>query len=203
MVILRKTYGWDKKEDQISNSQFSESTGIMRKHIPRILKKLLSRNIIYRVSPIQGTGVPHSGDRYIISYGFQKNFDEWVRCPLNRGLSPKQDQGVPQTGSRVSPKQGTTKDILQKKVYKRNMSDDEFLTSLKEKLTWIDFDREMAKMDAWLLANPGRQKTRRFIVNWLGKVQKPLDIKKPEPSRARDVSYEIRELGQAMKEGLK
>jgi len=35
-------------------------------------------------------------------------------------------------------------------IKKRNiLSDDEFLTSLKEKFTWVDFEREMAKIDAW------------------------------------------------------
>ena len=29
-------------------------------------------------------------------------------------------------------------------------------------------------MDAWLLAHPGRQKTKRFVVGWLNKIEKPL-----------------------------
>jgi len=63
------------------------------------------------------------------------------------------------------------------KKKKNILSDDEFLKSLKEKFTWVDFDREMAKIDAWLLANPGRQKTRRFIVKWISRVEKPMEIK--------------------------
>ena len=31
-------------------------------------------------------------------------------------------------------------------------------------------------MDAWLLAHKGRKKTRRFVVNWLNKIEKPLEI---------------------------
>lgn len=119
MVIFRKTYGWDKKIDRISHTQFSEITGISRNHIPRIINKLLTRNIIYRVSPIQGTGVPQIRDSNIISYGFQKNYDDWVRCPLNRGVSPKQDLGVPHSGLKVSPKQGHTKDIITKETIQK------------------------------------------------------------------------------------
>ena len=45
-VILRKTYGWHKKIDSISITQFEKATGLKRRHIQRTLKKLLNRNII-------------------------------------------------------------------------------------------------------------------------------------------------------------
>ena len=57
------------------------------------------------------------------------------------------------------------------------LTDEEFLLSLKEKFTWVDFDQVMIKMDAWLLAHPARKKTRRFIVNWLNKIEKPIEVK--------------------------
>jgi hypothetical protein len=59
------------------------------------------------------------------------------------------------------------------------LSDDEFLQSLKEKFTWVDFEKEMVKIDAWLMANPGRQKTRKFIVKWISKIEKPLIVGVP------------------------
>jgi phage replication O-like protein O len=45
-AILRKTYGWEKKEDWISISQFVEITGLHRSHISRSLLLLSLRNII-------------------------------------------------------------------------------------------------------------------------------------------------------------
>jgi len=86
---------------------------------------------------------------------------------------------------------------------KRNiLSDDEFLTSLKEKFTWVDFEKEMAKIDAWLLANPGRQKTRRFIVKWISKVEKPMGIiSKPIPHK--EIDGKPSWIGDAMKDGWK
>ena len=39
----------------------------------------------------------------------------------------------------------------------------------------IDVENELAKMDAWLLTRPGRKKTQRFIVNWLNKIDKPVE----------------------------
>lgn len=38
----------------------------------------------------------------------------------------------------------------------------------------IDITAELGRMDAWLLAHPGRKKTKRFIVNWLNKIEAPL-----------------------------
>ena len=36
-------------------------------------------------------------------------------------------------------------------------------------------------MDAWLLTHRGRKKTRRFVVNWLNKIDKPMEtVKKPQ-----------------------
>jgi phage replication O-like protein O len=46
MHIWRKTYGWNKKEDWIANSQFAEATGIPKPHITRTLKSLRDKNII-------------------------------------------------------------------------------------------------------------------------------------------------------------
>ena len=58
----------------------------------------------------------------------------------------------------------------------KKLSDESFLEALKTNPAYshIDVMTEFSKMDAWLLANPGRQKTRRFIVRWLNKVPKPL-----------------------------
>lgn len=96
MIIFRKTYGWDKKYDKISHSQFAELTGIARGHIPRILNRLLERKMIFKAVPQPGVpysgdcppirgrgGVPYLGDRHMATYGFQKNYDLW--CPLTRG----------------------------------------------------------------------------------------------------------------------
>jgi len=45
-VIFRKTYGWHKKEDKISLSQFTELTGIKKQNVNRALIKLSSKKII-------------------------------------------------------------------------------------------------------------------------------------------------------------
>ena len=60
----------------------------------------------------------------------------------------------------------------------RKDADEKFLAALRGNLAYkgIDLDKELARMDGWLStpAGKGRQKTRRFIVNWLNRIDVPL-----------------------------
>jgi len=55
-----------------------------------------------------------------------------------------------------------------------SLSDAEFIDTLKASSAYkgINIDRELSRMDMWLLTpkGKGRKKTRRFIVNWLNKI---------------------------------
>ena len=64
-----------------------------------------------------------------------------------------------------------------KKTY---LLDDEFWAEMRRHYPNIDVDAESRKMDAWLLARPGRKKTRQFVINWLNKVEVPLSPAKVE-----------------------
>ena len=46
MCLFRKTYGFQKKKDKISLSQFVIMTGLKRQNVFRALKKLSSKKII-------------------------------------------------------------------------------------------------------------------------------------------------------------
>lgn len=58
------------------------------------------------------------------------------------------------------------------------LTDDAFLAKLKESEAYkgIDIDRELGKLDAWLLTPRGRgkQRTRQRIVNWLNRADRPM-----------------------------
>ena len=58
------------------------------------------------------------------------------------------------------------------------LSDVEWFDQLKKNPTYshVDFEREDKEMDKWLARHPGRKKTRRFIENWLNKVEPPVKI---------------------------
>ena len=60
---------------------------------------------------------------------------------------------------------------------KRVLSPQEFILSLKTNDAYkhIDLDTELLKMDTWLKIHPGRKKTPRFVLNWLNKIEKPID----------------------------
>ena len=86
-------------------------------------------------------------------------------------------------------------------------TDEEFLAALRSNSAYrgVDIDRELARMDAWLLTpkSRGRQKTRQFIVNWLNKIDVPIqrtavtpaDISLPhlgeDGRRYRDLWHEL------------
>ena len=58
------------------------------------------------------------------------------------------------------------------------LSDQEWEKTIRENVAYsgVDITSELAKMDAWLSTRPGRKKTRRFIVNWLNKVEKSIAV---------------------------
>lgn len=66
MVIWLKTWGWKKREDRISLSQFSNLTGMKRPNVCRSLSRLEKKGLIIR-----------SDNRKGIIYRFQKDFDQW------------------------------------------------------------------------------------------------------------------------------
>lgn len=66
-VVLRKTYGWQKKNDHISVSQFQKATGLHKQVIARELRELTKRGYI--------TG---EGDKFHAKlYAIQKDYTRW------------------------------------------------------------------------------------------------------------------------------
>ena len=70
-ALWRKTYGWHKKTDRISYTQFEELTGLDRRHIARTINSLKRRNII-KVS---------GNMKHNLEYSFQKDYDRWEQLP--------------------------------------------------------------------------------------------------------------------------
>lgn len=103
---------------------------------------------------------------------------------------PPENSGKLQSPPENSPQSNITKSKLNKvrkgkERNKHSLSDEDFIKALKNNLAYkhIDIDIELARMDAWFLTpkGRGRQKTRRFIVNWLNRIDKPL---MPEKKRS-------------------
>jgi phage replication O-like protein O len=96
-VVLRKTYGWHKKQDRISLSQFVQMTGICRQNVTRALKKLESKMILR---------IKVDSKRAHI-YEFMKDFDKWKTASHILGIK---------TDSKTESKLTRTKETIQKKT---------------------------------------------------------------------------------------
>ncbi|EBI1531285.1 replication protein [Salmonella enterica] len=100
LAILRKTYGWNKPMDRITDSQLSEITKLPVKRCNEAKLELVRMNIIK-----QRGGM----------FGPNKNISEW-RIPQNEGKSPKtRDKTSLKLRECYPSKQGDTKDTIQKK----------------------------------------------------------------------------------------
>lgn len=107
-AIFIKTYGFNKKEDWISNSQFVELTGMHKAHVSRTIKKLIQRRI-----------VTQTGNKI----SFQKDSTLWCKLPKQATVTHSGNP-VTQTGLKVTqmgqklPKQADTIDNIQKTITK-------------------------------------------------------------------------------------
>lgn len=118
LMVIRKTYGFKKKEDWISLTQLSQGTGLKRANICRTLKDLVANKLLLK-----------NNNRL----KFNKNYDEWVvakRLPS----SQQGNQGSSQTGHLPSSqlatyKRNITKEIITKEQLEKN------LKNIKDKLT--------------------------------------------------------------------
>ena len=62
-VVLRKTYGFNKKQDYISLSQFQKSTGMGRKQVVETVRSLVGKRVLLKGKSI---------------YGLNKDYETWV-----------------------------------------------------------------------------------------------------------------------------
>ena len=99
---------------------------------------------------------------------------------------PRHDQEAATNKNDKNVKNDKNKDIARSGKPKRalQMVDEEYIKALKENPAFkgIDVEREVAKLDAWLLTPRGRgkQRTQQRLFNWLCRVEKPMEVKKPE-----------------------
>lgn len=117
-VIFRQTYGYHKKSDWISLSQFVLKTGLPKSSVCRATRKLLSKNVIYKKV---------NGER--AEYGFHKDFSEWnpltkkstVDKKVNRHLQKSKSKGLQKSNPQkkgTNTKESTTKESTSSKQKK-------------------------------------------------------------------------------------
>jgi len=111
-VVFCKTYGWNKKEDFISLTQFQNETGLRRNKVTEALQKLVLKKVLLI-----------NKDTYINSYKFNKNYTEWHIDKLVPKTVPSSEKGtrvVPKRVLKLVPKREHT--IDKKDTYTKDIS---------------------------------------------------------------------------------
>ena len=123
--IIRKTYGWNKKKDVISLSQFVAGTGLSKISVCKGINKLLSMDLITKKGNAKSLFTKKGNDT-AITYGFQKDYTKWLTLPKKVTL-PKKETYVTQKGNQTLPKKVTpplkdtsTKDTNTKGAYSKD-----------------------------------------------------------------------------------
>lgn len=127
LAIIRRTYGWQKKQDQISLSQLVDMTGLCRRSVIYALQNLEAQKFI-TVHRQRGRGNVNE----INTVGLQKNYNLWV---VQR-ISPQYERQLQK--QRVKYQQGVVQRIggsakNGKKVVQRNAKKGEIFAPTKER----------------------------------------------------------------------
>ena len=117
LFILRKTYGWGKKRDKISLSQFKKALKKEQPHICRDIKKLITMKILIKIQNDDGS-----------EYEINKNYDEWEVVPKQAHARIGNDS-LPELVITPVPKQAHTKETITKETKQKKE-----LLALKESL---------------------------------------------------------------------
>jgi len=146
-VVLRKTWGWNKKTDNISLSQLSKFTEMKRSQVCRAINKLVSKKVLTSIK---------KGTTDITNYSFNKDYESWI-------ASPKKDTTSPQKDTRLVPKKGTI--LVPKKIHTKDNKDiitKDILSASADEINQI--------LDIFYKINPNinyGNKTSRKAIDWM------------------------------------
>ena len=98
-IIIRKTYGYNKKEDWISNSQFVLLTGLKKGNICKAINSLVYKNIVIK-----------KDNGRVPSYQFNKDYKSWRQLSKKKPVI-KKETIVIKSDNKVLSKKRDTKDI--------------------------------------------------------------------------------------------
>lgn len=98
LFLIRKTYGFNKKEDRIANSQFVRATGINKANVHRAIKGLIDKQIVIK-----------KDTEFISRYQFNKDYRKWKA--LSKKITVKK---VVKKDIKTLSKKTPTKDTITK-----------------------------------------------------------------------------------------
>lgn len=166
-AICRKTYGFGKKTDRISDSQLAQLTRLPRQKVNKAKNDLIAMKVIIR----EGSQI-----------GPNKSIDQWQieGCHYSDdNVTALVTNNVTKTVTGLSPKQGHTKETIQKKEKKENTQsscdDREPVKPGRRKAVQIDYDAYLAayneivgeRLPHAVEANDERRRKLRTLINSL------------------------------------
>jgi len=154
MVVIRKTWGWHKKQDWISYSQFMKVTGKSRISIWTALNGLVKKNILVKKTTLGKMTL----------YSFNKHFDEWLlvkktelvkKSKLVKKTEHTSKVDLTRLVKKTEPtKETITKDTIQKKnnivISKKNLLVELILEEFKNLYGFEPTDSK-PRFEAWNL----------------------------------------------------
>lgn len=117
--ILRKTYGFQKKNDWISLTQFEKATKLSRPTVVKSLKNLVNMNIIIKSNSFD--------------YHFNKDYEKWV---VNTPLLVKYNNKIGKHALTDTSKHALT----HKRNYQKKTKENTFLTKSPKNMKTLNYD---------------------------------------------------------------
>jgi len=141
LAVLRKTKGWHKEEDRISQSQLVETTELPRRTVRRTLERIIKRNIIFKNFG-RREKAPGSTDFLM----FNKDFETWKTRHEIVPLARKGAQKMARKSATQKKRKTSSKKTLKKEYF-------ELADLLKEKILQNDPKAKVAdtkkKQENW------------------------------------------------------
>lgn len=165
MAVMRKTYGFNKKSDWVSNEQLSELTGILPHKCSAAKSVLFKRGILTQTGRV---------------IGINKTVSEWSSLPV-KGTEKKPylkkvtlpesgKKSLPESGNAYYPNQVNTKDKHTKDKHTKDNKDN--INNPPKSPRAVSFDASAVQLPDWLSAEI-----------WSSWVAYRRDLKKPIKSQ--------------------
>jgi len=146
LVVLRKTYGWSKKEDIIANCQFCKATGLTKGNVSRALKSLIVNKIVIK-----------KDNNKIPTYQFNKNYQVWCRLSKKQPVIKKDNNKIPTNQfnkDSQTPCQLSKKQPVIKKATAVIKSDNKLLSKVMDtKANKTIIQKQAPDLPEWIPAN--------------------------------------------------
>ncbi|HCT8600019.1 TPA: replication protein [Klebsiella oxytoca] len=160
MAVMRKTYGFNKKSDWVSNEQISELTGILPHKCSAAKSALVKRGILTQTGRV---------------IGINKTVSEWSSLPV-KGTEKKpylKKVNLPESGKKSLPESGNGYYPNQVNTKDKHTKDNKDNSNKPPKSPRaVSFDAASVQLPDWL-----------SVVTWSSWVEYRRDLKKPIKSQ--------------------